>query len=603
MYLIDDTGAKCSGTQSTVPWHVALLLGGRSCKYIFSSGHLPKVSNVSTSVSNCIAKASYSAYGNKDVSPWRKFKAKKHDRMLPIAKNTPHTFRDLLSVLRSKLHSACMSAHQRHKFGFKRFSNRPLFVSAAFKWLERHGLVVAPTDKDGGYAIADLAWARKTLHDKLASSGYVTLRRHELPTRGALRLMQRALKNFGALYSDGFYEYMWSEITSVPASRLLCPLNWTIKTHKDPPSVRLIHAGGKHLFAPISAFCASEFRKEVKAYDHIFGSTDAFLAAVSQVRVVGAQWSLVTGDIKDFFTSGRFLPLIEHATSSLSNSITKDAWQKLLECILCHQFVESSILPGVMFQCTTGSGIGLNLSAEFCDLVFTHLAESNTVLDQEFREQHGLVFYGRYRDDIFMIYNHRNREMIDKVFCALNNRCDGVYQIELESISSVGLPFLDVFVFFRSGALAYSLHRKVTCQRVYLHSDSFHHPSVHRAWPIAEISRIFRRCSGGVDFRTHRGLFCKYMHRDFLSRSLINACATCTPLKRLRGPGTCLKTLWLVVQYHPALRVIESVARQLSLAFKAELESFGFGSIRVSWSKGAKNLTALVQAHNQMVGA
>ena len=103
-----------------------------------------------------------------------------------------------------------------------------------------------------------------------------------------------------------------------------------------------------------------------------------------------------------------------------------NVWSELLQSILSHQFVGSGILPGVIFQCTTGSGIGLNMSADFCDLAFAELVEKSTVLSPEFRNKHGIAFYGRYRDDIFILFKHSNQSIVDEVFFALNAKAEGL---------------------------------------------------------------------------------------------------------------------------------------------------------------------------------
>lgn len=182
--------------------------------------------------------------------PWKVYRSKRPDSILPICNNTPHVLRDLLSLFRSRLHRACIQAHEKHKGNYKYVTNSPKYVNAAWQWLSSHSYVVAPTDKDGGFCIAPLQCTRDVLLSKLRSSGYALLPSHAVPIRGAMISMQRALKNFGALHSDDFYKHFWSQIRSVPSSRLLCPLHFTIKTHKPVPSVRLIHSGGQHFVFP-----------------------------------------------------------------------------------------------------------------------------------------------------------------------------------------------------------------------------------------------------------------------------------------------------------------------------------------------------------------
>jgi hypothetical protein len=160
------------------------------------------------------------------------------------------------------------------------------------------------------------------------------------------------------------------------------------------------------------------------------------------------------------------------------------------------------------FHCTTGSGIGLNCSAEFCDLVFLNLVEKPSVLNPVFKNTYGIQHYGRYRDDIFVLVNSSHENRIIEMVSKLRGLCDGVYKLKVESMSSSSCIFLDVSVLaLPNGRFSYTLYRKVTSQRVYLHNDAFHHYNTHAAWPVAEVGRIFRRCLRFSDFLAQREAF------------------------------------------------------------------------------------------------
>ena len=71
------------------------------------------------------------------------------------------------------------------------------------------------------------------------------------------------------------------------------------KNSQDPMSLRLIHSGRNHSFAPISRFLATVMKEKLKECSHVYSSTEASLADLKHL-CINDDVVLVRVDIEDF---------------------------------------------------------------------------------------------------------------------------------------------------------------------------------------------------------------------------------------------------------------------------------------------------------------
>ena len=260
-----------------------------------------------------------------------------------------------------------------------------------------------------------------------------------------------------------------------------------------------------------------------------------------------------------------------------------------------------------IYQCLEGSGIGLQLSADLANLVFARAVESNSVLRECVRKRHGVQFYGRYMDDIIMVVEKKpagHHEGVVGLLAAMRKLGGTIYELKVEEVSETSVSFLDVNLiipdqFSSRPELQWSLHRKVTNQKVALHHASFHSTSIHRAWPLAEISRVIKRCSSYAIFLRERATHIRFFRESFLHPELIKQCAKVTPYTNSSEKKPHNRTTWIVLPYHPVLHLVTRTLKSLSEEWTNILGHFNLGDVSVSWRNSARSVMQLTNAHNK----
>ena len=90
----------------------------------------------------------------------------------------------------------------------------------------------------------------------------------------------------------------------------------------------------------------------------------------------------------------------------MCSAVSLDVWgtdagghHDVLYGMLTNQFVTTPLLPDRSWEVVSGAGMGFPCAGDVADVYFSVLVESKVF--REFRSL-GLLFYGRYRDDIFL---------------------------------------------------------------------------------------------------------------------------------------------------------------------------------------------------------
>ena len=119
--------------------------------------------------------------------------------------------------------------------------------------------------------------------------------------------------------------------------------------------------------------------------------------------------------------------------------------EETLRVIPESQFVHSDLLNAI-YKCGTGSGIGLQLSADLANAIFAHVVGARTVLRPIFCGSVGIRFYGRYMDDILILINRQSAGLpkgIVGVMRSMKKLCGANYNLKVEEIGR-SLSLLDV---------------------------------------------------------------------------------------------------------------------------------------------------------------
>ena len=212
-----------------------------------------------------------------------------------------------------------------------------------------------------------------------------------------------------------------------------------------------------------------------------------------------------------------------------------------------------------------------------------------------------LVTYARFFDDILVV-----AEKSDAIFVqsAITKRSLPHFIIELEAVSQVSVPMLDMTIRkVRKSptddfcTLTWRPYVKATALHLPLHHDSLHCPSIHVAWPLAEVQRLYRRSSLMCDFERARDQKLARWSRFFLHPHMLEQCRrwspACGPLQAKAEQPCTVKVVRLILPFNPALRSLRARVAELCKAWNARMARTSNFSINVvlSWRSAGTPLS------------
>ena len=121
-----------------------------------------------------------------------------------------------------------------------------------------------------------------------------------------------------------------------------------------------------------------------------------------------------------------------------------------------------------------GLTMGCPLSGLMADLFVEKVEEKIFTLDESI----DICFWGRYVDDIFMIWNGDHTQL-QILFQKINNVSKLKFTMETEITNK--LNFLDLTITRHDSYLKYSIYRKPTATDIIIPNHSQHHPSIKMA--------------------------------------------------------------------------------------------------------------------------
>ena len=232
--------------------------------------------------------------------------------------------------------------------------------------------------------------------------------------------------------------------------------------------------------------------------------------------------------------------------------------------------------------------MGLNHSGSVADTCFYLLCELTWALNPPIREQHGVLAYFRFRDDILIIFGaFQSLEFGAGHFLKGLQARSGFYTVEIEEFSKVSVPMLNVLVEIDDGKLRTDHYSKPTSvESIPLCTSSMHAPGVHSSWPKAYLSSILSLCdSVAKKNRLKRTFLNSFKNNGVTVPSLSSTC------RKVVVPEQSSEDIWLPLPYHPLLRV--ALTRAVIKVNSSELSLAAYSSaygglrqqprIRIAW--------------------
>jgi len=280
--------------ENEIPWPGLLTLGSHSRKHIFAE-HAISSPLVLGQLRSFISKVKWRwVFRNAKELPPRPL-LKKETR--PCDAQVPHVLlafcSHVMHVGRSLLSNAARKpckALARH-------------VRFALKWTRRNDLAVELSVKDGVFVLASREAVRSCIKEQLEKPFYSCLSTLSLESR--FRILHAGIRSAAAALADMnpcWAKEVLQHLYGCTMQNLVCPLQCTIKTHKETVSARLIHSSTGSIFNALSAAVNCILDPWLRALPHICKLSDDAIAKLKVMRVP-ASAILLKLDVKDFYLS------------------------------------------------------------------------------------------------------------------------------------------------------------------------------------------------------------------------------------------------------------------------------------------------------------
>ena len=196
-----------------------------------------------------------------------------------------------------------------------------------------------------------------------------------------------------------------------------------------------------------------------------------FFEKLKKMKMI-PQYKFVSFDITNLYTNVPVKETIEILTNNL-NEVAQLGTQEINELIkLLTVVLEQNYFTfdNDFFIQNDGLAMGSPLSGLLADIYLNYFENANIIDNRLYKDK--IIFYCRYVDDTFMVFNGTRRQIEN-----LNSHLNSIHQkikftSEIEAENQ--LNFLDLTVTKNAGQLQFKIFRKATTTDITIHADSYH---------------------------------------------------------------------------------------------------------------------------------
>ena len=503
----------------SLPWPVLLLLGSHSRKHIITPGNFRRAELVK-SLNDTVSRIKWAWLFRKETGDFSKPLLKRD--LLHCHSRTPPT----IEAFCRRLKEVGLEAGKKLTLeGGCKEAQKPAYMKFALRWLREKDYRVALSDKDGVFAMMPNVSFAECVSEELKKSFYQAtsglsievIFKHVKVT--LLRLCKK-LSEIDEKWGKEVRRYALSACEK----QLLSPLKCTVKTHKSPVKVRLIHSSVNNVFNGLSEVVNRLLHPKLASLEHLVQSSDGATSLLRKT-FINEKGCLIKLDVKDFYLSGDQSFIAKTVAGSFDDSQVSAFMQEALSCILDNQYVRNDFGDGVIdiYKVVRGSGIGMKHAGALSDWLL-YLVLERWLLSSEWSRK--IRRYMRFRDDILMVVATPSdgRRLVQE----MTKKAEEIFILEVERASMVWVPFLDLEVFKPAGTgerlVGYHPHIKETARHIPLGSWSHHPESVHMSWPVAEMARMHARSSELHFSKLYRGIKIDRFASFFMRSDVLQKC-------------------------------------------------------------------------------
>lgn len=349
-------------------------------------------------------------------------------------------------------------------------------------------IVIKPADKGGAIVILNKTDYVKEAHRQLSEPTFYKALPSD-PTKDYRQIVEGTLSSL-----------VQNKVIEETTARSLIPLSPVAgrfyllpKIHKENNPGRPIVSGIGTVTENLSRYVDFLIRDIPPSFPSFIKDTNDFLLDIMEIEIPNSSL-LVTLDVVSLYTN------IPHADgiTAVSSAYEQSACDKPIDSQTLKTFLRLILelnnfeFDGVNYVQVSGTSMGTRIGPNYAN-IFMGLLESNFLDTQNLKP----LYYKRYIDDIFMIWQHSEAELL--TFIEDFNLAHPSISLS-HSYSTHSVNFLDVTVTVSQGRLQTSLYRKPTDTRQYLHFHSSHVRHCKTAIPYSQAHRFRRICTNQADF-------------------------------------------------------------------------------------------------------
>ena len=350
-------------------------------------------------------------------------------------------------------------------------------TSSLREFLTRRKYLVKITDKNLGLAIVSDDWYLNQCRLHLEDSYSYAPRQIKIDP-----LLQQLHDHVDeASYTPAIARWLRTTTSEVPRFHVIP------KVHKEPWSSRPIIPSHSWLTSKASEVVDYFLQPLLKKFPTVLTSTRQLIETIRKIEEPLSNCWLVTGDVKAMYTNIHPSAALESIQRHLG-SRKREKWNKNEDIMWLLSFVLHNNVfqfQDDTYQQKSGLAMGTACAPAVANLLCAEIEETlpiSPILP--------LKYYGRYIDDIFIIYQGTE----DDLKCFLEDFRLGNLEISW-TWSQNKIPFLDVEIILENSRLVTRLYKKNLNKHMYIPFSSAHPLSVKKGMVKAERTRMTMICS------------------------------------------------------------------------------------------------------------
>ena len=375
-------------------------------------------------------------------------------------------------------------------------------------------IVIKPADKNLGMTLLDKTWYHNEVMNHLKEEKTYTEVK-QIP----IEKIKAQIQNFITRHQNELYEQEIKSLKNdVNRNNHTSKFYIIPKIHKNPISSRPIVSSHSWITTSLSRIVDQRLQEFIFNLPTVIKDSKSLIVKLGKCRFEDKNIKLHTADVSSLYTNIPTKGGIKMVIDYLKRKNFQN-WKMIedaLNIILLNNYFTFN---DKWYYQKDGTAMGTPCSVVYAVIFMCNLEERFLKLCPK-----GILFYGRYIDDIFMITNDNHELILDNL-----SKMHGKIKLNIETNNN-RVSFLDLNIFkgenfYSNATLDTSIFSKPVNKFLYLPFSSYHPIHCMSATIKGELIRYIRGCSNRKDYLEIRDLFFRRLMARGYSWSFIKKTA------------------------------------------------------------------------------